>query len=43
MCGHVAQANKVEVLVDADANAEFEKGYWSGLLDATGKASGGYC
>lgn len=32
----------MEVLVDADAKADFEASYWSGLLDAKGKASGGY-
>lgn len=41
--GHTpTQANKVEVLVDADAKADFEASYWSGLLDAQGKASGDY-
>lgn len=38
----VNNANYVEVLVDADAKADFEASYWTGLLDAQGKASGGY-
>ncbi|OSX70902.1 hypothetical protein BU14_0640s0008 [Porphyra umbilicalis] len=34
--------SKIEVLVDADAKADFEKRYWKGVLDASGKANGGY-
>mmetsp|Transcript_47456 Transcript_47456/g.74155 ORF Transcript_47456/g.74155 Transcript_47456/m.74155 type:complete len:201 (-) Transcript_47456:680-1282(-) len=32
----------IEVLLDVDAKAEFEKKYWKGILDAQGKADGGY-
>lgn len=32
----------IEALLDVDARADFEKDYWVGILDATGKASGGY-
>ena len=36
------QGGYVEVLVDVNAKAEFEKKYWKGILDAQGKADGGY-
>jgi nitrite reductase/ring-hydroxylating ferredoxin subunit len=32
----------VEVKLDVDAKAEFEKKFWKGILDAQGKADGGY-
>uniref|UniRef100_A0A7S1U5Q0 Rieske domain-containing protein n=1 Tax=Phaeomonas parva TaxID=124430 RepID=A0A7S1U5Q0_9STRA len=34
--------NIVEVQVDVNAKAEFESGYWAGVLDAKGKATGEY-
>ena len=36
------QGGYIEVLVDVNAKAEFEKKYWKGILDAQGKADGGY-
>jgi len=36
------QGGYVEVLLDVNAKAEFEKKYWKGILDAQGKADGGY-
>ncbi|GAB0492607.1 hypothetical protein MMPV_003875 [Pyropia vietnamensis] len=36
------ELGKIEALLDIDAVAEFESNYWKGLLDAQGKASGGY-
>lgn len=32
----------IEALLDVDARKDFEKDYWVGILDATGKASGSY-
>uniref|UniRef100_A0A7S0M5F2 Rieske-like [2Fe-2S] domain-containing protein n=1 Tax=Cryptomonas curvata TaxID=233186 RepID=A0A7S0M5F2_9CRYP len=32
----------IEVKLDVDAKAEFEKKFWKGILDAQGKADGGY-
>ncbi|GJQ15433.1 hypothetical protein GpartN1_g7224.t1 [Galdieria partita] len=32
----------IEALVDLDAAKEFESNYWRGILDAQGKATGGY-
>eukprot|EP00871_Galdieria_phlegrea_P005041 jgi/Galph1/5538/GphlegSOOS_G4175.1 len=32
----------IEALVDLDAVKEFESNYWKGILDAQGKATGGY-
>ncbi|CEM00673.1 unnamed protein product [Vitrella brassicaformis CCMP3155] len=32
----------IEVLVDSNTKANFEKNYWKGLLDAQGKADGSY-
>lgn len=32
----------IEALVDLDAVKEFESNYWRGILDAQGKATGGY-
>merc|ERR1719183_385206 len=34
------QGGYIEVLVDVNAKAEFEKKYWKGILDAQGKADG---
>ena len=36
------QGGFVEILLDVDAKADFEKAYWKGILDAQGKADGGY-
>eukprot|EP00281_Chroomonas_sp_CCMP1168_P027514 CAMPEP_0206241518 /NCGR_PEP_ID=MMETSP0047_2-20121206/16535_1 /ASSEMBLY_ACC=CAM_ASM_000192 /TAXON_ID=195065 /ORGANISM="Chroomonas mesostigmatica_cf, Strain CCMP1168" /LENGTH=199 /DNA_ID=CAMNT_0053666413 /DNA_START=1 /DNA_END=600 /DNA_ORIENTATION=+ len=36
------QGGYVEVLIDVDAKADFEKKYWKGILDAQGKSDGGY-
>lgn len=36
------QGGYVEVLIDVDAKADFEKKYWKGILDAQGKTDGGY-
>lgn len=33
---------EIEALLNVDAKADFEKNYWTGVLDATGKADGGY-
>ena len=33
---------QIEALLNVDARADFEKDYWSGILDAQGKATGGY-
>ncbi|EME26685.1 ferredoxin component (biphenyl dioxygenase, Rieske iron-sulfur component related protein) [Galdieria sulphuraria] len=32
----------IEALIDLDAAKEFESNYWRGILDAQGKATGGY-
>lgn len=32
----------IEALLDVSAKEEYEKNYWKGLLDAQGKADGGY-
>lgn len=32
----------IEALLDVDARKDYEQDYWQGLLDATGKATGGY-
>lgn len=34
--------SNVEVKVNVNAKAQFESGYWKGILDAQGKADGGY-
>lgn len=34
--------NYIEVQVDVNAKANFEANYWSGILDAQGKANGKY-
>lgn len=34
--------NQIEALLDIEARADYEKDYWRGILDASGKASGGY-
>lgn len=35
-------AGQIEALVDVDARSDYEQDYWSGLLDARGKATGEY-
>lgn len=32
----------MQVLVDVNARAQYETKYWKGILDASGKADGGY-
>ena len=32
----------VQALVNINAKAQFEQGYWRGILDAQGKVDGGY-
>lgn len=32
----------IEALIDVEARADFEKDYWRGILDSTGKATGDY-
>lgn len=32
----------MQVLVNVNARAQYEKKYWKGILDAAGKADGGY-
>lgn len=32
----------MQVLVNINARAQYEEKYWQGILDATGKADGGY-
>lgn len=34
--------NNIEVKVNVNAKAQFEQGYWRGILDAQGKTDGGY-
>ena len=34
--------NAIQVLVDVNAKAKFEAGYWRGVLDSQGKVDGGY-
>merc|ERR1719183_593710 len=34
--------NTVEVNINVNAKAQFEQGYWRGILDAQGKTDGGY-
>jgi len=34
--------NKIEANVNVNAKAQFESGYWRGVLDAQGKTDGGY-
>eukprot|EP00166_Cyanidium_caldarium_P000917 ctg_1387.g449 len=36
------QAGFIEAYLQVDARDEFEKNYWRGILDAQGKATGGY-
>ena len=39
-CAQVRESGGfVEVLLDVDAKAEFEKKYWKGILDAQGKVA----
>ena len=35
-------AGYIEALINVDAREDFEKDYWFGLLDASGKSTGGY-
>lgn len=35
-------AGRIEALLDVEARSDYEKEYWQGILDATGKATGGY-
>lgn len=35
-------AGMMQVLVNVNARAQYEKKYWKGILDASGKADGGY-
>ena len=37
-----SQKGNLEVYVDVNARAEYESKYWTGILDAQGKADGGY-
>jgi nitrite reductase/ring-hydroxylating ferredoxin subunit len=37
-----AGSGSVSVEVNTNARAQFEQGYWKGILDAQGKADGGY-
>lgn len=32
----------IEVFVDVNARARYDSGFWKGILDAQGKADGGY-
>ena len=36
------QGSAVQVLINVNAKAQFESGYWRGVLDAQGKVDGGY-
>lgn len=36
------QGNSVQCLVNVNAKAQFEQGYWRGILDSQGKVDGGY-
>jgi len=36
------QGDKVQCLVNVNAKAQFEQGYWRGVLDSQGKVDGGY-
>lgn len=35
-------AGSIEALLNVEAKADYEKNYWRGILDATGKATGSY-
>lgn len=35
-------AGRIEALLNVDARSDYEKPYWTGILDAQGKATGGY-
>jgi hypothetical protein len=37
-----AKGQNIEVFVDRNLKERFESGYWTGLLDAKGKATGDY-
>jgi len=32
----------IEVLINVNAQAQFEQSYWRGILDSQGKVDGGY-
>ena len=34
--------SKIQVEVDVNYKANYESGYWRGILDAQGKTDGGY-
>jgi len=36
------QGNSVQCLINVNAKAQFEQGYWRGVLDSQGKVDGGY-
>lgn len=36
------RGGSIEVFVDLNARARFDSGFWKGILDAQGKADGGY-
>lgn len=36
------EGGMLQVLVNINARAQYEQKYWKGILDATGKADGGY-
>mmetsp|Transcript_40776 Transcript_40776/g.127601 ORF Transcript_40776/g.127601 Transcript_40776/m.127601 type:complete len:123 (+) Transcript_40776:305-673(+) len=37
-----SSGSNIQVQVNKNARAEFESGYWAGILDAQGKATGDY-
>ena len=37
-----SQGGKIQVQVNVNARAEYEQGYWKGILDAQGKSDGSY-
>lgn len=36
------RGGSIEVFIDLNARARFDSGFWKGVLDAQGKADGGY-
>ena len=36
------QGSVVQVLINVNAKAQFERNYWRGILDSQGKVDGGY-
>jgi hypothetical protein len=36
------QGGNVQCLINVNAKAQFEQGYWRGVLDSQGKVDGGY-